>query len=57
MIVLVIFALWVGLEHLRDMLRKAFRGDDCIDNSFEMPCYWATVSTWLASVTVMTIWM
>ncbi len=45
MIVLVIFALWVGREHLRDMLRKSFRGDDCIDDSFEMPCYRAAVFT------------
>ena len=43
MIVLEISALWVGREHLRDVLRKAFRGDDCIDDSFEMLCYRAAV--------------
>ncbi len=57
MIVLVIFGLWVGREHLRDVLRKAFRGDDRVDDSFEMLSYRAAVFTWLASVAVMTIWM
>ena len=33
MIVLVFFGLWVGREHLRDVLRKAFKGDDRIDDS------------------------
>ena len=57
MIVLVLFGLWVGREHLRDVLRKAFRGDDRIDDSGEMLSYRTAVLTWLSGVAVMTIWL
>ena len=54
MIVLVFFGLWVGREHLRDVLRKAFRGDGRIDDHGEMLSYRTAVLTWLAGVAVMT---
>ena len=57
MIVLVAFGLWVGREHLRDVLRKAFRSDNRIDDSGEMLSYRAAVLTWLSGVAVMTIWL
>ena len=53
MLVLVFFGLWVGREHLRDVLRKALKGDDRIDDSGEMLSYRAAVLTWLAGVAVM----
>ena len=57
MIVLVLFGLWVGREHLRDVLRKALKGDDRIDDRGEMLSYRAAVLTWLGGVAVMTIWL
>ena len=57
MIVLVLFGLWIGREHLRDVLRKAFQGDNRIDDRGEMLSYRAAVLTWLSGVTIMTIWL
>ena len=57
MIVLVLFGLWIGREHLRDVLRKAFKGDDRIDDSGEMLSYRVAVFSWLGGVGVMTVWM
>ena len=57
MIVLVLFGLWVGRRHLGDVLRKAFRGDDSVDDSREIMSYRAAVFTWIGSVLVMTAWL
>ena len=57
LMVLVFFGLWVGREHLGDVVRKAFKGDDSVDDSGEMLSYRAAVFIWLGGVVVMTLWM
>lgn len=57
LIALVLFGLWVGREHLRDVLRKAFRGDADVDDSGEMLSYRAAVFIWIGGMAVMTLWM
>jgi hypothetical protein len=39
MIVFVLIGLWVGRSHLKDVFRKAFRGDDAVDDSGEILSY------------------
>jgi hypothetical protein len=39
MIVFVLIGLWVGRSHLKDVFRKAFRGDDGVDDSGEILSY------------------
>ena len=56
-IALVLFGLWVGREHLGDVVRKAFKGDEHVDDSGEMLSYRAAVFTWLGGMAVMTLWM
>ena len=51
------FGLWVGREHLGDVVRKAFKGDDSVDDSGEMLSYRAAVFIWLGGVAVMTLWL
>ena len=51
MIVLVIFALWCGRRHIRDVLRKALRNADDVDDSDEIMSYRSAVIVFvLASV-------
>ena len=57
MIVLVLFGLWIGREHLRDVLRKAFKGEHLIDDSGEMLSYRVAVFSWLGGMGVITVWM
>ena len=57
LMVLVFFGLWVGREHLGDVVRKAFKGDDSVDDSGEMLSYRAAVFIWLGGVAVMTLWL
>ena len=42
-LVLVLFGLWMARAHLRDVFRKAFKGDKKIDDSEEMLSYRAAV--------------
>ncbi len=57
LMMLVFFGLWVGREHLGDVVRKAFKGDDSVDDSGEMLSYRAAVFIWLGGVAVMTLWL
>jgi hypothetical protein len=57
MIVLVLFGLWVGRAHLRQVLRKAFKGDDTVDDTGEILSYRAAVFGWLAGMLTMAVWM
>ncbi|MDE0964056.1 MAG: hypothetical protein OSB73_13055 [Candidatus Latescibacteria bacterium] len=57
LMVLVFFGLWVGREHLGDVVRKAFKGDDSVDDSGEMLSYRAAVFICLGGVAVMTLWL
>ena len=47
MILLVAMGLWVGRRHLADVVRKAFKGDDRVDDSDEILSYRAAVFAWL----------
>ena len=57
MIVLVLFGLWVGRGHLRQVLRKAFKGDESVDDTGEIMSYRGAVFGWLAGVLAMSIWL
>lgn len=59
MIVLVLFGLWVGRGHLLQVFRKAFKGDEGVDDSGEIMSYRGAVFGWLGGVSVMSIglWM
>ena len=56
-IVLVIFGLWVARAHIRDVLRKAFRGDPSVDDSGEMLSYRAAVYGLLGSTVFVGAWL
>jgi len=55
--VLVLFGLWVGRDHLRDVLRKAFRGDASIDDSGDMMSYRGAVLGWLGGIATLSVWL
>ncbi len=57
LIVLVIFGLWNARSHLRQVLRKAFRGDGTIDDSAEILSYRAAVFTLVGCYVFMGIWI
>ena len=57
MIVLVLFGLWVARGHLRGVFRKAFKGDDLVDESSEIMSYRAAVFSWLGGILVLTGWL
>ena len=57
MIVLVLFGLWVGRSHLKDVFRKAFVRADDVDDSDEILSYRTAVWGTIASLIVMWIWM
>lgn len=57
MIILVLFGLWVGRQHIGDVLRKAFHGDDTVDDSGEIMSYRGAVFTWIAGAVTMTLWL
>ena len=57
MIVLVVFGLWVGRGHLGDVFRKAFRGDEQVDDSGEILSYRAAVLALLGGLAAMSIWL
>lgn len=55
--VLVLFGLWVGRRHLRDVFRKAFRGDESVDDSGEMLSYRTAVFGLIGGLFFMTFWL
>lgn len=57
MIMLVLFGLWIARDHLRGVLRKAFKGDPQVDDSGEMLSYRAAVFTWIGGVLVLSVWL
>ena len=57
LIVLVVFGLWLGRSHLRDVLRKAFKGDPEVDDSREIMSYRAAVFCWIGGIIVMSIFL
>ena len=57
MIALVLFGLWIARGHLRDVFRKAFRGDDSVDDSDEILSYRTAVWGVILGVAVMSVWL
>ncbi len=57
MVMLVLFGLWIARGHLRQVFRKAFRGDATVDDSAEILSYRAAVCTWLGGLLVLTGWL
>ncbi|MBT3341945.1 MAG: hypothetical protein HN404_03010 [Gemmatimonadetes bacterium] len=57
-IVMVLFGLWTARDHLSDVFRKAFKGDDTVDDSEEMMSYrFAVFGLLLANVFIgMWLW-
>ena len=56
-VALVLFGLWTARGHLRQVLRKAFRGDPDVDDCDEILSYRAAVFLMLGSLLVMCVWM
>ena len=57
LVVLVAFGLWVSREHLRDVFRKAFRGDAEVDDSDEILPYRAAVLGMIGGVVFIGFWL
>ena len=57
MLVLVLAGLWNARAHLSDVLRKAFVGDERVDDSDEMMSYRAAVFSLLVGTVVMGTWL
>ena len=57
LVVLVVLGLWVGRSHLKDVFRKAFRGDADVDDSDEIMSYRVAVFGALGGMIFMTLWM
>ena len=57
MIVLVLFGLWTARGHLRQVFRKALRGDETVDDSGEIMSYRSAVLTLAGSLLFMGIWL
>ena len=57
MIVLVLSGLWMGREHLREVFRKALKGDPEIDDSGEILSYRTAVWGLLAGLGLMVVWL
>ena len=57
MIVLVLSGLWVARGHLKDVFRKAFRGDPDVDDSGEVLSYRTAVFGLLIGLILMSIWL
>jgi len=55
--VMVLLGLWVARHHLREVFRKAFRGDPAVDDSRELLSYRTAVWTLIISVTYIALWM
>jgi hypothetical protein len=57
LIVLVFFSLWVGREHLRRVGRKAFLGDEKVDDSDEILSYRTAVWGLLGGLLFIGVWL
>ena len=57
LIVLVCYGLWTARPHLRQVFRKAFYGDDTIDDSREILSYRSSVWLFIGGVAVMSYWL
>ena len=57
MIVLVLGTFWVGRKHLKNVIRKAFRGDPDIDDSDEIVSYRVAVLGTLVSFVLLGLWL
>ncbi len=57
MIALVLFGLWIARGHLRNVFRKAFRGDASVDDSDEVMSYRTAVWGVILGVVVMSVWL
>ena len=57
MMVLVILGLWVARGHIKDVLRKAFRGDPDVDDSGEMLSYRTAVLGIIGGFLFMGAWL
>lgn len=57
LIVFVLFMLWTARGHLRDVLRRAFRGDADVDDSEEILSYRAAVYGMIGGLLVMVLWL
>jgi len=51
------FGVWTARSHLRDVFRKAFRGDELIDDSEEMLSYRTAVICLISGIAFMSIWL
>ena len=56
-LVLVLFGLWTARRHLRDVFRKAFRGDSGVDDSGEILSYRAAVWMLIGSLVFLGVWL
>ena len=57
MIMLVLGGLWVGREHLKQVVRKAFRGDAGVDDRDEVIGYRGAVCGLVGSAVVLVLWL
>jgi len=57
MIVLVLSGLWMGRNHLKDVFRKAFKGDASVDDSSEVMSYRTATFGLIAGLAVMSAWL
>jgi hypothetical protein len=57
MIALVLFGLWIARGHLRMVFRKAFVGDDSVDDSDEIVSYRTAVWGAILGVLGMSVWL
>ena len=57
MVVLVLGGLWVGREHLGNVMRKAFSNAADVDDSDEIVSYRGAVIGTMVSLAVMTLWL
>ena len=56
MVVLVFFGLWLARDHLRDVFRKALRGDPEVDDSMELLSYRTAVFGTIGGLAFLTGW-
>ncbi len=57
MLALVLFGLWMARGHLREVFRKAFRGDASVDDSDEIMSYRTAVWGVILGVIGMSVWL
>lgn len=57
MITLVIAGLWIGRSHLKDVIKKAFKGNTNIDDSEEVLSYKTVVWGLIIGLIIMTVWL